>query len=70
MDESRVVGPAGVCPPHAWRLSVVTIEGAAHDHHECARCGAQKDVPQALSGWASGWRPRGRSGATGGRETK
>jgi hypothetical protein len=31
------------CPPHHWRISEVMIDGMPHDHHECVRCGAQKD---------------------------
>jgi hypothetical protein len=53
-----------VCPPHEWRVSVVKIDGAAHDHHECGRCAAQKDVPQAASGWTSTWRRRSASTAS------
>ena len=48
-----------MCPPHEWRLSVVRIDGATYDHHECARCGAQKDVPNQVAGWVSTWRRRG-----------
>jgi hypothetical protein len=32
------------CPPHHWSISAATIDGMPYDHHQCQRCGAEKDT--------------------------
>jgi hypothetical protein len=34
-----------MCPPHHWQVTFMQLEGVPFQHHQCIRCGAQKDAP-------------------------
>jgi hypothetical protein len=47
---------ATACPPHRWEITLVRLREGLHDHYECLRCSAEKDV---LRGPATAWSRRG-----------
>jgi hypothetical protein len=50
------------CPPHHWEITLVRLAAGLHDHYQCVRCSAEKDI---LRGPPTSWSRR--SGAPSGR---
>ena len=43
------------CPPHHWEITLVRLQAGLHDHYQCVRCAAQKDI---LRGQPTAWSRR------------
>jgi hypothetical protein len=37
------------CPPHHWEITLVRLAAGLHDHYQCVRCSAEKDIPRGHS---------------------
>lgn len=49
------------CPPHIWMVDTRWAQGLRIEHHECQRCGAQKDVEHRIGESAKRWSGAGKS---------